>query len=64
MSHAAVRPDVVVARARAAGAATAMSLAKAGPDVVVAGWSRGSAGVLGGHPLVRSGLGRLRTRRR
>jgi 2-polyprenyl-6-methoxyphenol hydroxylase-like FAD-dependent oxidoreductase len=49
-------PDVVVVGARAAGAATAMLLARAGLDVLVVDRSRYGADTLSTHALMRGGV--------
>jgi 2-polyprenyl-6-methoxyphenol hydroxylase-like FAD-dependent oxidoreductase len=53
------RHDVVVVGARAAGAATAMLLARAGLDVVVVDRGRYGADTLSTHALMRAGVSQL-----
>jgi 2-polyprenyl-6-methoxyphenol hydroxylase-like FAD-dependent oxidoreductase len=59
MSEETSRHDVVVVGARAAGAATAMLLARAGLDVLVVDRSRYGADTLSTHALMRAGVTQL-----
>ncbi len=59
MNHISSTHDVVVVGARAAGAATAMLLARAGLDVLVVDRSRYGADTLSTHALMRAGVVQL-----